>query len=283
MADFLTAGEAARRLGVGPATLYAWRQPRRAQSAARPRTAGASLFNANEVERLARRAAAAAARGRGHHGRVGYHRDHSATASVSAAWTRRALAVSRTFEEVAEPLWTGELQGPRGNRGMAGPAALAAGRPGRRRAARLVRCRSSGFSDRPGDGGDRSAPAPARPGRRDRGRAEHHRRDGGDCLPSCRAGPQASPDGADRRRRGCGRGRVTARPARGYGTAVSTALVLLADHELAASTLAARVAASVHADPYAVVGTGLGAGERGAARRGVTRCGDADGRGRRPG
>jgi citrate synthase len=34
---------------------------------------------------------------------------------------------------------------------------------------------------------------------------------------------------------------------------------MLADHELAASTLAARVAASVRADPYAVVATGLGA------------------------
>ena len=33
----------------------------------------------------------------------------------------------------------------------------------------------------------------------------------------------------------------------------------MADHELAASTLAARVAASVRADPYAVVATGLGA------------------------
>jgi citrate synthase len=41
--------------------------------------------------------------------------------------------------------------------------------------------------------------------------------------------------------------------------ALSAALVLLADHELAASTLAARTAASVRADPYAVVGTGLGA------------------------
>jgi citrate synthase len=41
--------------------------------------------------------------------------------------------------------------------------------------------------------------------------------------------------------------------------AMSAALVLLADHELAASTLAARAAASVRADPYAVVGTGLGA------------------------
>ena len=40
---------------------------------------------------------------------------------------------------------------------------------------------------------------------------------------------------------------------------LSAALVLLADHELAASTLAVRVAASVRADPYAVVATGLGA------------------------
>ncbi len=45
----------------------------------------------------------------------------------------------------------------------------------------------------------------------------------------------------------------------GLLTALRAALVLLADHELAASTLAARVAASVKADPYAVVATGLGA------------------------
>jgi citrate synthase len=36
------------------------------------------------------------------------------------------------------------------------------------------------------------------------------------------------------------------------------AMVLAADHELAASTLAVRVAASVRADPYAVVSSGLG-------------------------
>jgi citrate synthase len=40
---------------------------------------------------------------------------------------------------------------------------------------------------------------------------------------------------------------------------LDAALVLLADHELAASTLAARVAASAWADPYLVVRTGLGA------------------------
>ena len=49
------------------------------------------------------------------------------------------------------------------------------------------------------------------------------------------------------------------RPSPALLRALSAALVLLADHELAASTLAARVAASVRADPYAVVGTGLGA------------------------
>lgn len=49
------------------------------------------------------------------------------------------------------------------------------------------------------------------------------------------------------------------RPTPALLTALSAALVLLADHELAASTLAARVAASVRADPYAVVGAGLGA------------------------
>jgi len=40
--------------------------------------------------------------------------------------------------------------------------------------------------------------------------------------------------------------------------AVDAALILLADHELAASTFAARVAASARADPYAIVGCGLG-------------------------
>jgi citrate synthase len=41
--------------------------------------------------------------------------------------------------------------------------------------------------------------------------------------------------------------------------AIDTALVVLADHELATSTLAARVAASTRADPYQVVLAGLAA------------------------
>jgi citrate synthase len=48
-------------------------------------------------------------------------------------------------------------------------------------------------------------------------------------------------------------------PRAGLVDVLGSTLVLLADHELAASTLAARVAASVRADPYAVVATGLGA------------------------
>jgi citrate synthase len=49
------------------------------------------------------------------------------------------------------------------------------------------------------------------------------------------------------------------RPDPGLLGALRAAMALLADHELAASTFAARMAASVRADPYAVVATGIGA------------------------
>src|SRR5438105_679460 len=48
-------------------------------------------------------------------------------------------------------------------------------------------------------------------------------------------------------------------PPAGALAAVNTALVLLADHELSIPTLAARMAASIAADPYAVVSVGLSA------------------------
>jgi citrate synthase len=54
--------------------------------------------------------------------------------------------------------------------------------------------------------------------------------------------------------------RLTAAAPSAVGVAtLNAALVLLADHDLAASTLAARVAASTRAHPYAVVGAGLAA------------------------
>jgi citrate synthase len=52
---------------------------------------------------------------------------------------------------------------------------------------------------------------------------------------------------------------TTARPTAPGVAALDGALVLLADHDLAASTFAARVAASTRADPYSVVLAGLGA------------------------
>jgi citrate synthase len=54
--------------------------------------------------------------------------------------------------------------------------------------------------------------------------------------------------------------RLTARPADPVLVqALDTALVVLADHDLASSTYAVRVAASVRADPYSAAVTGLGA------------------------
>jgi len=51
---------------------------------------------------------------------------------------------------------------------------------------------------------------------------------------------------------------VTRRPTPSLVAALNAALVLLADHEMAASTLAARVAASTRADAHAVVSAGMG-------------------------
>ena len=79
-----------------------------------------------------------------------------------------------------------------------------------------------------------------------------------DCLPRAAPGAPGSAAGTSIAARLAAR--LCPRPERPGLTAVlQAALVLLADHELAASTLAARVAASVRADPYAVVATGLGA------------------------
>jgi citrate synthase len=49
-------------------------------------------------------------------------------------------------------------------------------------------------------------------------------------------------------------------PRRGELRAMNAAMILLMDHELPASTLAARIAASVWADPYLVALTGLSVG-----------------------
>ena len=73
-----------------------------------------------------------------------------------------------------------------------------------------------------------------------------------DCLPRQGPAPEA---GAIAARLWAGLSALDPEPEL-VGT-LDAALVLLADHELAASTVAARVAASVRADPYAVASAGL--------------------------
>ena len=276
MADFLSAAEAARRLGVKPATLYAY-VSRGVLSRGKAADGRASLFNTDEVERLARRGRPRRPAG------VADITVESAITEITGDSLRfrgldaTRLAVSRTFEEVAELLWTGELRSAR-EPWQARPAALAAGRAaqaalpagtlalerlqvivpamaatdplrlqldpaavlaaGRSIIAGMVDCLPSTATSGPGISGPGiSGPGASGPGA---------------------SGPGTSGSGqpvAERLwSRLCDR---RASPALMH--AMSAALVLLADHELAASTLAARAAASVRADPYAVVGTGLGA------------------------
>ena len=271
MAEFLTAAQAAQQLGVKPATLYAYvsRGIMRRDRAVDGRS---SLFDAREVERLARRGRPRRPVG------VADITVESAITEIAGDRLRYRgldvirLAASRTFEDVAELLWTGELPATRPGRRAAQPpgpapwratpAALAAGRgaqtalpAGTLPLERLqVIVPAMAATDPLRLQLDPAAVIAA-------GRSII----AGlvDCLPPA-GQPSAAPDSddpisdypiADRLwSRLCER---RASPA--LRRALSAALVLLADHELAASTLAARAAASVRADPYAVVETGMGA------------------------
>ena len=103
MAGFLTAAEAARRLGVKPATLYAY-VSRGVLSRVRAPDGRTSLFGAEEVERLARRGRPRRPAG------VADITVESAITEITGDSLRfrgldaTRLAVSRTFEEVAELL-----------------------------------------------------------------------------------------------------------------------------------------------------------------------------------
>jgi citrate synthase len=269
--EFLTVAQAARRLGVKPATLYAYvsRGVLRRDRAADGR---GSLFDAEEVERLARR---------GRPRRPAGVADITVESAITEITRDRLryrgldairLATSRTFEDVAELLWTGGFPAPSQTPApwQATPAALAAGRAaqaalppgtlplerfqvivpamaatdplrlqldpaavvaaGRSIIAGLVDCLPPAAPDSPRSGYPNSGyPISGYPG--------------ADYPIADRLWPRL--------------GERRASPA--LRRALSAALILLADHELAASTLAARAAASVRADPYAVVATGMGA------------------------
>ncbi|MEV0718794.1 citrate synthase [Asanoa sp. NPDC050611] len=244
LTGWLTAAEAAERLGVKPATLYAYVS--RGVLARRRSPAGQSLFDPTEVERLARR---------GRPRRTTGASEVVIESGITALGADRPfyrgrdaldLAAGASFEEVAEGLWTGSFTAGRRD-WRAGEPALAAGRaaaaalpPNVLPLDRIQAILPALAATDPLRGNlDPAAVV-------DVGRALI----GGivDCLP-----PAGEPGDTS----------IAARLAARLGAedrfvdGVRTALVLLADHELAASTLAARVAASVHADPYAVVATGL--------------------------
>ena len=235
MADWLTADEALARLGVRPQTLYAYVSRGRVRAEPDPAEPRRSRYRASDVAALAerkargRKAADVAERrhrlgraGAGlgdHHGarraallsrpRRGAAGRHRDPGGGGAAAARRRSACRRTKPLLAPP-------GPTATaRAFAAFAARAAvDPPAQGRATRRAGGRG-GAAARP-DGRRRRRGRKARPARR-RGRAIHERL-----------------------------GRAWRAPRDGWD-AIRRALVLLADHELNASTFAARVAASTGA------------------------------------
>ncbi|MET9960226.1 citrate synthase [Streptomyces sp. NPDC006326] len=248
----LTTQEAAELLGVKPATVYAYVS--RGQLTSRRDAVGrGSTFDAHEVEALARRSRREAAVPAG---------ELSVRTALTAIESDRyyfrgvdavELATAFRYEEVAEWLWTGTVQ--RGARFTAPPELLAAAR---RAVAALAD--HSGPIDRL-----RVAVAAAAvvdPLRFDL--SEQAVLASARCLIPTLVG--ALPEAAPAQWRGDGRlarqlwSRLTAQEPDPDALAVlDLALALLVDHDLAASTLAVRVAASARAHPYAAVSAGLGA------------------------
>jgi citrate synthase len=249
----LTTAEAAARLGVKPATLYAY-VSRGLVGRERAPDGRTSTFDPAELDRLARP-------GRSRRGR----RPAADLAMPSGLttidrglpWYRSLsvaeLAGSRAFEEVAEWLWTGRFPDPVPT-WRAGRAALDAGRRAQAAlpaaALPLERIRVIAAALAAGDE-LRLELHPAAVTAAGRALIAGLV----DCLPHQRA----PTPGATRIAARLWSGLSTLDPEPGLVGAVEAALVLLADHELAASTVAARVAASVRADPYAVVSAGLAA------------------------
>jgi citrate synthase len=259
--DWIGSAEAARRLGVKQATLYSYVS----RGVLRRRTGEdgrASLFDAAEVEVLARR-------GRPRLPGPGELVIESGLTEITSdhAYYRgldiTALAASRSLEEVSWLLWTGRLTGGDTGPWRAPAAALRAGRAAQaalpegtlplERLQVIVPALAAADPMRL----HLDPPAVIAAGQTIMAGMVG-------CLPE-HAGEEA-PGGDDAG--SLSADGLTARlwrtlcpgpPGGELWDALRAALVLLADHELAASTLAARVAASVRADPYAVVATGLGA------------------------
>jgi citrate synthase len=265
MTEWIGTAEAARRLGVKQATLYSYvsRGVLRRRTGQDGRT---SLFDAGEVEVLARRGRPRLP-GPGElviesslteiTGDRAFYRGHDIT----------TLAAQHALEDVSWLLWTGQLTGGGSGSWHASAAALRAGRAaqaalpeGTLPLERLqVIVPALAAADPMRLHLDPAAVVAA---------GQSIMAGMVDCLPAAGPGGQTAHGGDGLAADEAGEGSLTARlwrklcpgaPTTGLRDALRAALVLLADHELAASTLAARVAASVRADPYAVVATGMGA------------------------
>ncbi|MEU9193712.1 citrate synthase [Streptomyces hundungensis] len=250
----LTTREAAERLGVKPETVYAYVSRRQLSSERAPGGRG-STFDAKEVDALARRGGRREPGTAGAGGELTFRtaltlidKDRYYFRGVDAV----ELATAYGFEEVAEWVWTGQLT--HDPRFTAPPRFLDA--------ARLA-----------------VGALPAHSGAMDRLRAAAVAVSAADPLrfdldPAAVLGcgrmliptlVGALPTvGAEHR----GEGRLARQlwrrltplaPDEQSIRLLDTALALLIDHDLAASTLAVRVAASARAHPYAVVSAGLGA------------------------
>jgi citrate synthase len=250
--EWLTAEEAVARLGVKPQTLYAYASRGMVE---RESVAGTrrSRYRRADVERLAQGSRPATRAGR-----LDVVIDTALTALepngtlTYRGWRVVDAAHAASFETVAEWLWLGVR--PVDVSWTAPVDALKAAR-----AVQRALPPSTRVLDRIRIAIETAAPVDAlRYDRRPRAVAERGRRliaTAVDALPAFGEVPDAEGGIAAR-----AWPRLTAVPAtRERVRALDTALVLLADHELAASAFATRVAASTWADTYAAVSAGLAA------------------------
>jgi citrate synthase len=317
--DWIGAAEAAQRLGIKQASLYAY-VSRGVLSRRREADGRVSMFDADEVDELARKGRPRRAAG----GPTEIVIESALTEITSTTQRYRGydatdLALRCSFEDVAMLLWTGSL--PAGGTGLPRSAGMAAGNAGPPEGNTGVAVSgASGWQATAealaaGRAAQAALPAGTLPLERlqvivpalaatdqfrlhldlpavvQAGKALvagmagalpdarlAHESQGADRLsPASAASGSAASGSAGAGSPGAGSpgagraGSEVAMAARlapklcagpvpsGLVRVLNAALVLVADHELAASTLAARVAASMRADPYAVVATGLGA------------------------